>query len=146
MYKRSVGVIDDRQQLQEVCKHCDFSFKSSNDGRCNMMIPIARWQLLQDNRKMKNKFCFHVFSSFFYSHFNSEIFLLDRTQVVESRSFTIRFKINSKCIEQCNCAYFLTIYCASQLDYNLDLSCCQNENKNLSLYQHNMCKSYQRRH
>ncbi len=46
MYKRFVGVIDDRQQLKEVCKHYGSSFKSSNDGRCNMMIPIARWQLL----------------------------------------------------------------------------------------------------
>jgi hypothetical protein len=43
MYKRFLGVIDDRQQLQEVCKHSSSSFKFSNDGRCNMMIPIARW-------------------------------------------------------------------------------------------------------
>jgi hypothetical protein len=37
-YKRSVCVVDDRQQLEKVCKQCSFSFKYANNGRCNILV------------------------------------------------------------------------------------------------------------
>jgi hypothetical protein len=37
-YKRYVGVIDDRQQLEKVCKHYNSSFKFANNDRCNMLV------------------------------------------------------------------------------------------------------------
>jgi hypothetical protein len=39
-YKRPTN---DRQWLQEVCKHIGFSFKYVEEGNCNIMIAITRW-------------------------------------------------------------------------------------------------------
>jgi hypothetical protein len=49
-YKRSVCVVDDRQQLEKVCKLSSSSFKFANNGKCNMLVIFVGWQLLQNGR------------------------------------------------------------------------------------------------
>jgi len=39
-YKKFMGIANDRQQLQEVCKRFGFSFKFVDDNRCNMTIIV----------------------------------------------------------------------------------------------------------
>ncbi len=49
-YKRFAGVVDDRQQLEKVCKHSNSSFMFANNGRCNMLVIFVGWWLLQNGR------------------------------------------------------------------------------------------------
>jgi hypothetical protein len=42
-YKRFACVVDDRQQLEKVCKHYSSSFMFANNGRCNMLVIFVGW-------------------------------------------------------------------------------------------------------